>query len=271
VPDWFQASDQITLVDHHQLIPHSSLPTFDSGNIESYIHHIPGLSERYFYLNDDVFFGAPVCLDNWFFENGVYVSWSDEPEVIGNKLQAESTSLENASRLSKQWLQAKLDNANLCAESSARKMDPQYQHTSRTFSHSPRPMLKSVMMEIEQDAPELFERVRSTVFRTWNKPTIISDFVLRWALAHGLAKTIDHSHVYIATGQLLEAQSLKHLQKQFGSLDFFCINDTTDDAHDGDPRLLQVRQILNALLPNSSHSEMAVSQHGHSMQVDAIV
>jgi len=271
VPDWFQASDQITLVDHHQLIPHSSLPTFDSGNIESYIHHIPGLSERYFYLNDDVFFGAPVCLDNWFFENGVYVSWSDEPEVIGNKLQAESTSLENASRLSKQWLQAKLDNASLCAESSARKMDPQYQHTSRTFSHSPRPMLKSVMMEIEQDAPELFERVRSTVFRTWNKPTIISDFVLRWALAHGLAKTIDHSHVYIATGQLLEAQSLKHLQKQFGSLDFFCINDTTDDAHDGDPRLLQVRQILNALLPNSSHSEMAVSQHGHLMQVDAIV
>ena len=271
VPDWFQASDQITLVDHHQLIPHSSLPTFDSGNIESYIHHIPGLSERYFYLNDDVFFGAPVCLDNWFFENGVYVSWSDEPEVIGNKLQAESTSLENASRLSKQWLQAKLDNASLCAESSARKMDPQYQHTSRTFSHSPRPMLKSVMKEIEQDAPELFERVRSTVFRTWNKPTIISDFVLRWALAHGLAKTIDHSHVYIATGQLLEAQSLKHLQKQFGSLDFFCINDTTDDAHDGDPRLLQVRQILNALLPNSSHSEMAVSQHGHLMQVDAIV
>jgi len=271
VPDWFQASDQITLVDHHQLIPHSSLPTFDSGYIESYIHHIPGLSERYFYLNDDVFFGAPFCLDNWFFENGVYVSWSDEPEVIGNKLQAESTSLENASRLSKQWLQAKLDNASLCAESSARKMDPQYQHTSRTFSHSPRPMLKSVMMEIEQDAPELFERVRSTVFRTWNKPTIISDFVLRWALAHGLAKTIDHSHVYIATGQLLEAQSLKHLQKQFGSLDFFRINDTTDDAHDGDPRLLQVRQILNALLPNSSHSEMAVSQHGHLMQVDAIV
>ena len=113
VPDWVQASDQITLIDHHQLIPHSALPTFDSGNIESYIHHIPGLSERYFYLNDDVFFGAPVCLENWFFENGVYVSWSDEPEVKGNNLQAESTSLENASRLSKQWLQAKSVHANL--------------------------------------------------------------------------------------------------------------------------------------------------------------
>ncbi len=259
VPDWFQASDQISLVDHHQLIPHSSLPTFDSGNIESYIHHIPGLSERYFYLNDDVFFGAPVCLENWFFENGFYVSWSDEPEVKGNKLQAESTSLENASRLSKQWLQAKVDNSNPRTDLSVRTMDPQYQHTSRTFSHSPRPMLKSVMMEIERDAPELFERVRSTVFRTWNKPTIISDFVLRWALAHGLAKTIDHSHLYIATGESLEVQSLRHLKKMFGSLDFFCINDTTDDAHDADPRLIQVQRMLSDLLPISSQSEMATA------------
>jgi hypothetical protein len=128
-------------------------------------------------------------------------------------------------------------------------------------------MLKSVMMEIERDAPELFERVRSTVFRTWNKPTIISDFVLRWALAHGLAKTIDHSHLYIATGQSLETQSLQHLKKQFGRLDFFCINDTTDDAHDGDPRLLQVRQMLNALLPKSSQNEMAIGQDGNAMQV----
>ena len=258
VPDWFQASEQMTLVDHHQLIPHSALPTFDSGNIESYIHHIPGLSERYFYLNDDVFFGAPVCLENWFFDKGFFVSWSDEPEVIGNKLQAESTSLENASRLSKKWLQSKLDHLTLQPVSNLRKMNPKYQHTPRTFSHSPRPMLKSVMLEIECDAPELFERVRSTVFRTWNKPTIISDFVLRWALAHGLAQIIDHSHLYIATGEALEAQSLNHLKKQFGNLDFFCINDTTDDAHDGDPRLLQVRQMLNALLPNSSPNEMAI-------------
>ena len=256
VPEWFQASNRITLIDHHQLIPNSALPVFDSGNIESYIHHIPGLSERYFYFNDDVFFGAPVCLENWFFGNGIYVSWSEEPEVQGDKLQAESTSLENASRLSKQWLQEKSDRANLSNNALVRKMDLQYRHTSKTFSHSPRPMLKSMMFEIERDAPELFERVRSTVFRTWNKPTIISDFVLRWALAHGFAKEIDHSHLYIATGQTLETQSFKQLKKLFGGLDFFCINDTTDDAKDGDPRLVQMHQILSSLLPETSHCEL---------------
>ena len=117
-------------------------------------------------------------------------------------------------------------------------------------------MLKSLMLEIERDAPDLFELVRSTVFRTWNKPTIISDFVLRWALAHGFAKTIDHSHLYIATGQSLETQSLKYLKKLFGTLDFFCINDTTDDAKDSDPRLLQIHQNLSALLPEASHCEL---------------
>ena len=62
VPAWLIASDQVTIIDHRELIPAESLPTFDSGHIESYIHRIPGLSERFFYFNDDVFFGAPVNL-----------------------------------------------------------------------------------------------------------------------------------------------------------------------------------------------------------------
>ena len=124
-------------------------------------------------------------------------------------------------------------------------------------------MLKSVLIEIEQDAPELFERVRSTVFRSWNKPTIVSDFVLRWAMAHGFAKTIDHSHHYIATGQLEETQSLQRLKALFGKLHFFCINDTTDDAHDGDPRLLEVRQTLNELLPHPSRCEVENIEAGN--------
>lgn len=149
----------------------------------------------------------------------------------------------------------------------ARSPDFEYQHTPRTFSHSPRPMLKSVLLEIERDAPELFEQVRSTVFRTWNKPTIVSDFVLRWALAHGFAKTIDHSHLYIATGDLLETQTLQQLQSLFGRLHFFCINDTTDDAQDGDPRLKAVRETLNALLPMPSRCELEFKDSAvHRMQ-----
>ena len=39
--------------------------------IETNLHRIPGLSEKFIYLNDDVSFTSPVCLDDfWDPENG---------------------------------------------------------------------------------------------------------------------------------------------------------------------------------------------------------
>jgi Stealth protein CR2, conserved region 2/Stealth protein CR1, conserved region 1/Stealth protein CR4, conserved region 4 len=247
-PSWLKSSAGLTIIDHQDLIPAGSLPTFDSGNIESYIHRIKGLSERYFYLNDDVFFGAPVHVNDWFWEaggqSGVYAAWSDEPEVSDEPLRMDATSLENACRLSNQWL-AKL------AEQSRR----QYTHTFRTFAHSPRPMLRSVMHALERQLPQMFEGVRSTVFRAWDKPTVVSDFVLRWKLEQGIAQMRDYSHMHFSTGSDNCASQLKTLAAYVGKLDFFCINDTTDDAHTSDPRLAAVRQTLAQMFPHASSFE----------------
>lgn len=54
-PNWFKQTEGITLVNHSSIIPTTALPVFDSGHIESYLHLIPGLSEQFIYLNDDVF------------------------------------------------------------------------------------------------------------------------------------------------------------------------------------------------------------------------
>ncbi len=251
-PAWLQRSEGLTVVDHLELIPAQALPTFDSGNIESYIHRIPGLSERYFYLNDDVFFGASVNVDDWFWPGGFYVAWSDEPEVLGDTLREDATSLENACRLSHQWLSHK---AAKSMSGEYRSMAPLYEKVPRTFAHSPRPMLKSVLFELEHEAPELFEGVRSTVFRRWDKPTIVSDFVLRWALAHDLARVKDYEHSYISTGARGHRVELEQLALDFGALDFFCINDTTDDAHAEDPRLKKVQAMLQRILPRPSQFE----------------
>ncbi|MFT4992908.1 MAG: hypothetical protein ACI9LD_002107 [Polaromonas sp.] len=261
-PDWLKASDCMTLVDHRELIPAASLPTFDSSNIESYIHRIPGLSERYFYFNDDVFFGAPVNLDDWFWPGGFYVTWSDDAEVSDDVLQTDATAPENACRLSNQWLAHKAANQTRPTTGTVakqrRKMDPLYSHTCRTFAHSPRPMLKSLLWELEEEAAELFDGVRSTVFRIWDKPTIVSDFVLRWALAHGLARVKNYRHRHVSTGDSGQAAELKLLAEQFGALDFFCINDTTDDAHAEDPRLENVRLTLRRMLFKTSEFERPV-------------
>lgn len=253
-PEWLCPSDRLTLVDHRDLMPEASLPTFDSGHIESWIHHIPGLSERYFYFNDDVFFGAPVRVEDWFHEDGFHVTWSDDPEVSDEAMRMDATSLENACRLSIQWLSDKARSGG----PAPREMDPLYQSTFRTFAHSPRPMLKSILLELEDAAPELFAAVRSTVFRSWDKPTIVSDFVLRWALAHGVARIRPYPHRYVSTGEADQNAQLQALVAEFGTLAFFCINDTTDDAQANDPRLQNVLTVLQSILPKPSAFEHPV-------------
>jgi hypothetical protein len=101
----------------------------------------------------------------------------------------------------------------------------------------------------------LFAAVRSTVFRSWDKPTIVSDFVLRWALAHGVASIRTYRHRYVSTGEADQHAQLQALAAEFGSLEFFCINDTTDDAQTHDPRLQNVLSMLQSILPLPSGFE----------------
>ena len=253
-PAWLRASSRLTVVDHRDLIPAAGLPTFDSGNIESYIHRIPGLSERYFYFNDDVFFGSPVDVNDWFWSGGIYTAWSEDAVVTDEPLRQDATSLENACRLSNQWLDAKA-RRQPCSQGTMPLMAANYKHIFRTFAHAPRPMLKSLLFELENQAAEMFSTVRSTVFRTWDKPTIVSDFVLRWALAHGVAKIKAYPHLYVSTGDACRTSQLDRLVASFGALDFFCINDTTDDAQAHDPRLARVRNALQQMFSTPSSFE----------------
>jgi hypothetical protein len=244
-PAWLAQHPGLTVVDHRALIPAECLPTFDSCHIESYIHRIPGLSERYFYCNDDVFFGAPVELSDWFWEGGVYAGWSSEAAVSAGPLQKGADALRNACRQSVNWLDANPQAVSLSG----------YSHTYKTFAHAPRPMRKSVLQLLEGLAPELFARVRSTVFRTWDKPTIVSDFVMRWSLANGLARIRDYAYAYVSTGEPPETTGMAQVIRDFGDLHFFCINDTLDDALPGDPRLLHMKQALQSLFGGTSRFE----------------
>jgi hypothetical protein len=256
-PAWLRPCQRLTLVDHRDLIPANRLPTFDSGNIESYIHRIPALSERFIYLNDDVFFGAPVRAEDWFWDAGVYAAWSDEALVADGPLRQDANSMDNATRLSRQWLTASgADRRRQAGDRAA----PAYAHTSRTFAHAPRPLLRSVLFELEGLAPELFAGVRSTVFRTWDQPTIVSDFVIRWALAHGVTRMRDYRHSYLSTGDADIGQQLDRLVCPADGLDFFCINDTTDNAPAHDARLALVREALQQLFPLPSSFEQPAAR-----------
>ena len=68
VPAWLDASHPRVRVVHHAALfddPATQLPTFNSYAIESVLHRIPGLSNRFLYFNQDFLLAQPVSIATW--------------------------------------------------------------------------------------------------------------------------------------------------------------------------------------------------------------
>lgn len=62
--------DNITIIDHKEIIDNKYLPVFNSHAIESNIHHIPQLSEYFIYMNDDLFINKPLFMSDFLNDDG---------------------------------------------------------------------------------------------------------------------------------------------------------------------------------------------------------
>lgn len=69
IPKWLNTEHpKITIISHEQIMPHDALPTFNSNAIEMCIPNIPGLSEHFLLMNDDMFFNRPLS-PSYFYDN----------------------------------------------------------------------------------------------------------------------------------------------------------------------------------------------------------
>ncbi|XP_013415616.1 N-acetylglucosamine-1-phosphotransferase subunits alpha/beta-like [Lingula anatina] len=80
IPSWLDLENpRVTLVTHQEIFPNQShLPTYSSPAIEVHLHRIPGLSDKFIYMNDDVMFGKDVWPDDFYTHAGgqkVYLTW----------------------------------------------------------------------------------------------------------------------------------------------------------------------------------------------------
>uniref|UniRef100_A0A8C6IL88 N-acetylglucosamine-1-phosphotransferase subunits alpha/beta n=1 Tax=Mus spicilegus TaxID=10103 RepID=A0A8C6IL88_MUSSI len=80
IPSWLNLDNpRVTIVTHQDIFQNlSHLPTFSSPAIESHIHRIEGLSQKFIYLNDDVMFGKDVWPDDFYSHSKgqkVYLTW----------------------------------------------------------------------------------------------------------------------------------------------------------------------------------------------------
>ncbi|XP_051974292.1 N-acetylglucosamine-1-phosphotransferase subunits alpha/beta [Xyrauchen texanus] len=80
IPSWLNLDNpRVSVISHQDIFQNQShLPTFSSPSIETHIHRIPGLSQKFIYLNDDVMFGKDVWPDDFYSHSKgqkVYLTW----------------------------------------------------------------------------------------------------------------------------------------------------------------------------------------------------
>ncbi|XP_073972252.1 N-acetylglucosamine-1-phosphate transferase subunits alpha and beta isoform X3 [Rhodnius prolixus] len=80
IPYWLNLENKrIRLVTHEDIFIYKShLPTFSSPSIETHVHRIPGLSEKFLYLNDDLLIGQDIWPEDFISPvtgQKIYLSW----------------------------------------------------------------------------------------------------------------------------------------------------------------------------------------------------
>ena len=179
--------------------------------IESNLHHIPGLSENFLYLNDDIFFGN--IIEKYELENNIFgeinkmspiISPTDTSYIIGNKLNF--------------------------------KMLKQFYPDIQFFIpwHQGSMCKRSLMYELEKLFPLEFVELNS--HRTRKADNSVSnqqDFWMiglqqMYGLHTGVYKLKENhlSNIFVEMGGLKEFSKLKEILKT--NPKFFCINNIQD-------------------------------------------
>lgn len=74
-PEWLDtANPKIRIVDHTEIMPVESLPSFNATVIEHFLYKIPGLAEHYLFANDDTFFNRQVSPADFFTADGLPIA-----------------------------------------------------------------------------------------------------------------------------------------------------------------------------------------------------
>ncbi|NTJ43576.1 hypothetical protein G6L28_13290 [Agrobacterium larrymoorei] len=214
-PEWFIESERIRWIMHHEVIPEKYLPLFNSHAIETFLHEIPGLSERYLYFNDDVFLAAPVNPTDFFTSYGQSLS----------RMEAEGTThyLRNvvAFENAEGWQSAAVN-------ASALLRDYTGIWPTRLHCHTPHALLKTLYYELTDLFPDELETTRQAKFRAH------TDFSITSFLYHHFAFSKGRAIPFYENAMVIRSTNFNRVIKKrdFKKSRFFCINDGGGSAGD---------------------------------------
>lgn len=236
-PAWLaEENPRLTVVDHREIFgdPVQCLPTFNSHAIEAQLANIPGLSEHFLYVNDDVFFGRYLH-PNIFFGPAGQAKYC---LTKGHFAQAEDSGLPIN--------QAAANNREVILERFGRT-------TSRKFQHVAHPQRLAVHRRIHEDLGPRVAEIAMHRFRSDTDLSIPSSLAHQYAARLGLGYPTSVKYQYVDLGADTFHLDMVRLARNSG-LDMFCINEvlsTEDEAQ----RSSSVTRFLEARFPVPSAFE----------------
>lgn len=175
LPGWLDRSHpRLRVVEVEELVRDPAhYPTYNTQAIESYFAGIPGLSERFVYLNDDFFFRRPVDAGGCFTAGG-------HPRVqLGRALAPTG----------EPGPQDEGDRAG--GMNAGRALDLAFGRRRRlTVAHRPYPHRRSLFVDAERRFPEAFAATRAARFRAPGMYALHSFLLPYFAAAVGRARLL---------------------------------------------------------------------------------
>lgn len=237
-PPWLDVDDKkIVYVRHEEVMPHDILPTFNSHVIESYLHKIPDLSERFIYLNDDFFVMQPSVPSDYFGGSGRSYSRLEPYGVVSGERRIGDPDYLNASRNVAALLREKAGYV-----------------PTQLHRHAPYSLLRSVLEEMEQEWATEYASFRSNKFRDLNDLNIPSFMYHHYAIGAGRAEDRPCVVVLIKSNDLA-TQGARFKRSLDADTMFVCINEGGVEAPPAD-WYGRVRKFMIERFPNAASWEL---------------
>jgi len=232
-PEWLAEHPKVTIMRSEDFFVDTSvLPIHNSHAVESQLHHIPGLAEHFLYSNDDMFFGRPVGPEMFFSPGGVTKFVEAATRIGLGENDPTRSGFENAARVNRALLRGRFGKV-----------------TTRHLEHTPAPMRRSVLLELEREFPEDFRRTAASRFRSATDISVTNSLYHYYALMTGraVAQTQARS-LYIETTLRVALRQMNRLRKRRDQ-DMFCLNDGSHPEISTEVRRAAVTEFLEMYFP----------------------
>lgn len=231
-PDWLDLSHpRLNWVTHEEILEAAVLPTFNSHVIETALHRIDGLSERFIYGNDDFMIARPLDPARFFTPSGQSVSFLEQGGMVTGKVKPNAPDYLNASRRSSRLLAKEYGVL-----------------ATRLHRHSPFALRKSVLFAMETRFHAAIEETRTHRFRDRNDVNLTSFLYHHAAVCSGDAVEGEVHDIFVRNSDLRWRAQLSRAVRD--GCDTLCVNDGGD--YGGGDWQRGLSKSLRRLFPNAA-------------------